>query len=143
VAEGRVLTTRRQAGIVNKKTRSSALLALIWGVASAAIGGVLFYLGASEDSGSDLRTAATRLGVAALVVAVVGVVGGAWILARGRHLPVVGVLVASIGVGCAAVLVVNGLFADSSLIGISLPLVFVAAMVWLETAGRKDPEGQH
>ena len=127
---------------MNKKTRSSALLALTWGVASAAIAVVLFVLGASEDPSSDLRTATTRLGLAAVVVAVVGVVGGAWILARGRNLPVVGVLAASVAVGCAAVLGVNGLFADSSLIGISLPLLFVAAMVWRETAGRKHPESQ-
>ena len=44
-----------------------------------------------------------------MVFAVVGVVGGAWILARGRNLPVVGVLAASVAVGCAAVLGINRL----------------------------------
>ncbi len=127
---------------MSKKTRSSALLALTWGVASAAIAVVLFFLGRSADSDPDLRTATTRLGVAAVAFAVVGVVGGAWILARGRSLPVVGVVAASVAVGCAAALGINGLFVDGSLLGISIPLAFVAVMVWRETAGRKHPESQ-
>ena len=55
----------------------------------------------------------------------------------------VGVVAASVAVGGAVALGINGLFVDGSLIGISIPLVFVAAMVWRETAGRKHPESQH
>ena len=127
---------------MNKQTRSSALLALMWGAFSAAIAIGLFLLGKSADTDPDLRTATTRLGVAAVAFALVGAVGGAWILARGRSLPAVGVVAASVVVGCAAALGMNSLFVDGSLLAISIPLAYVAFMVWRETAGRKHPESQ-
>jgi hypothetical protein len=127
---------------VDKKTRSSALLAILWGVGAAVIAVVLFALGGSAGRDVDLQASANRVGVAGVVLAAIGVVGGAAILARKRYLPVLGVLVACLAIGVAEFLLLTGVFAYPGLLGPALPLVFVGVMVWASAARRTDRETQ-